>query len=308
MGDAVSRGEERGRLLRESVALTAPAKINLTLEVLGKRTDGLHEVATVMQTITLADRLRFSPAAERTLRYRGNGPGDDADLILRAARLLRERKDVDAGCQIECTKRIAVAAGLGGGSADAAATLRALNELWHVGLNASDLAELGAELGADVPFLVEGGTALATGTGREIAPLPDAPPHWVVLVPIPATEAAKTADMYRALEPRDLTDGSNARRQAAAISEGDLDVGAVASAFMRVASERWPSTGSALDALQQADAQAVSVAGAGPSAFGLYPKRTDALGGLARVRAEGLPAGLYRFAKRVSLRSAQPAG
>lgn len=284
-----------------ALVVSAHAKINLTLEVLGKRADGFHEVATVMQTISLADRLSFTPASEISLRRRGAIPSSDDDLIMRAALLLRTKAKTTAGCAIECSKRIPIAAGLGGGSADAAATLGALNELWGIGFHAQQLAELAAQLGADVPFLIEGGTALGTGTGGELASLPDAPPHWVVLVPIASENAHKTADMYAGLAPADMSDGAAARRQAAAVAQGQLDYSAVGSVFSRAAAERWPQSATALAALREAEAQATAVSGAGPSVFGLYQKRAAAVSALASLRAAEIPARLYRFASRTSL-------
>src|SRR5439155_9990294 len=147
---------------------------------------------------------------------------------------------------IECVKRIPVAAGLGGGSADAAATLRALSELWGVGLPAVQLAGLGAQLGADVPFQIEGGTVLATGTGTQIMPLPDAPSHWVVLVPLASDESEKTAEMYGRLSREDFSNAQAAHLQADAIKGGRVDYASVRSSFDRPARERWPRTASAL--------------------------------------------------------------
>ncbi len=290
------------------LVVSAYAKINLTLEVLGKRADGLHEVATVMQTISLADRLSFTPASEITLRHRGPTPADEDDLILRAARLLRAETRATMGCAMECSKLIPMAAGLGGGSADAAATLRGLNELWKTGLRADEMSALAAELGADVPFLIEGGTALGTGTGRELASLPDAPPHWVVLAPIAAENARKTADMYARLGPADMSDGAAARRQATAVAQGQLDYSAVGSAFSRAAAERWPQSATALAALREAEAQATAVSGAGPSVFGLYQSRGAALSGLASLRAAEIPSRLYRFVPRTLLTRREQTG
>jgi len=281
------------------LVVSAYAKINLTFEVLGRRSDGLHEVATVLQTISLADRLRFSPAKEIRLRHRGLKPTSEDDLILRAARLLLGRTGLGAGCMIECAKRIPLAAGLGGGSADAGATLRGLNALWKTGLGTVALVEMAAELGADVPFAIEGGTALGAGTGGTLTDLPDAPPHWVVLVPIASGDVRKTAEMYRRLKPDDLTGGAAARRQAAAVASGQVDYDAVSSAFARAAAESWPPTAGALRALREAQSPAASVSGAGPSVFGLFAKRASAIDGLASVRAAGLPARLYRFTRRM---------
>ena len=143
------------------------AKVNLTLDVLGKRADGLHEIATVIQTISLADRITFSLSRDVTLRLEGM-PLEAENLILGAVRSLRQAARVDRGVAIHCRKRIPISAGLGGGSADAAATLRALNQLWSLDMTAVRLLEIAADLGADVPAALIGGTVIATGTGRDV--------------------------------------------------------------------------------------------------------------------------------------------
>lgn len=287
------------------VVVGAHAKVNLCLDVLGKRADGLHEVATVLQTISLADRLHFCSDAALTLRCRGMDVAPD-NLILRAARLLRERTGVAQGCAILCEKRIPIGAGLGGGSADAAATLRTLNGLWATGLSPEDLAALAEELGADVPFALRGGTALATGSGRTLVSLPDAPPHWLVLVPGSGGATRKTADMYAQLEPADFTDGSRARLVAAAIAQGRIDYLSVQSAFYRAVARRWPDARRARTALLASGAAAASVTGSGPSVFGLYPSRRAALNGYAQLRSAGLVALLRSFVPAADSSWGQP--
>jgi 4-diphosphocytidyl-2-C-methyl-D-erythritol kinase len=277
------------------LVVRAYAKINLCLEVLGEREDGLHEVATILQTISLADRLRFTPSEDLLLHCRGAPSGPD-NLILRAARLIQERTGARAGCTIDCEKRIPVGGGLGGGSADAAGTLLALNRLWGTGLRAEELAALAAELGADIPFLLRGGTALATGTGTVLQPLPDAPPHWLVLVPLGCTEPSKTGSMYARLGAAAFTDGAAARRQAEAITRGSIDYANVGSAFFRAAQARWPAARAAAAALSHRKALAVAVSGSGPSVFALYGGRGAAIAGLHSLRAKGLLAQIHRFA------------
>jgi len=283
-----------------SIVVHAHAKINLCLEVLGRRPDGLHEVATVLQTVSLADRLRFAASSGITLRCRGMAVTPD-NLILQAAHLLRERTGTVQGCLIACHKRIPVAAGLGGGSADAAATLVALNRLWGCGLSAAQLMALAEELGADVPFAVQGGTALATGTGTTLTTLPNAPANWLVLVVLSSPLGDKTREMYGRLRLEDFSDGSSALALATAIEKGRLDYGCVQSAFRRAATERWPEARAAIDVLSSTSPAAVSVAGAGPSVFALYPSRRAALAGLSRVRAAALPAQLHRFVGATSI-------
>jgi len=276
------------------ITLPAYAKINLSLEVLGRRQDGFHEVTTILQSIDLADEVRIDPHHQIELTCTGIEASDD-NLILRAAHLLREVTGVRHGCAIHCEKRISVGAGLGGGSSDAGAALVGLRRLWNLKMGTEELIGLAARLGADVPFTLQGGTAHATGTGATIAPLPHTPPQWLVLVPLAAETSTKTAEMYRSLTSRDFGDGSRVGAQLAAMRSGRIDYEHVGSAFERAARERWPAVARALDALADSGAEAASVSGAGPSVFGLYPSPDEAQRGAAAVRATGIPARVHRF-------------
>jgi 4-diphosphocytidyl-2-C-methyl-D-erythritol kinase len=280
------------------LALRAYAKINLCLEVLGLRSDGFHEVRTVLQTIDLADDLRIAPSRDVGLECSGMDVAAD-NLILRAARLLQNEAGVDAGCRIACEKRIPIGAGLGGGSADAGATLVGLQRLWGTRLGMDELARLASLLGSDVPFMLQGGTALAIGTGATVEPLPDATAQWLAVVPLAAETATKTAEMYRLLESKDFSDGTSARLMAEAIRAGRIAYEHVGSAFERAAAVRWPSVGRSLTALRESGALAASVSGAGPSTFGLYGSQQAATAGCEAVRAAGLRAEVHRFLPRM---------
>lgn len=215
MGQPVSR-LARQPLVREGwvtqtmrLRLRTPAKINWMLEVLGRRPDGFHEVRTVLQTIDLSDSLDLEPAAELTLEATGEGlPPVEDDLTMRAARLLQERTGYQGGARIRLTKAIPVAAGLGGGSSDAAAALRGLTQLWNLDLPPERLSELAAELGSDVSFFLHGGTALSEGRGQRLTPLPDAPEAALLIVVPPIAIPRKTERMYSLLEPEDYGDGA----------------------------------------------------------------------------------------------------
>ena len=159
---------------RQSLVVHSPAKLHLFLEVLGKRPDGYHEVRTVMQTVDLADELELEEATAISLTVEppGAAPTED-NLVLRAARLLQQAAGSSGGASITLRKGIPIAAGLGGGSSDAAVTLLALSSLWGIGMSPDELMELGATLGSDVPFFLQGnGCTLATGRGERIVPLP----------------------------------------------------------------------------------------------------------------------------------------
>jgi 4-diphosphocytidyl-2-C-methyl-D-erythritol kinase len=197
------------------LTLTAAAKVNLALEVLGKRTDGYHELATVMQTVDLADRLVLEDADELALTTTSSEvPANGGNLALRAAAALREAAKVDRGVRVRLDKRIPVAAGLGGGSSDAAAVLLGLNRLWALRWPHARLAEVAETLGMDVPFFLKGGVALGTGRGERLTPL-DGMPLALVLVN-PGT-ALSTAAVYARVTPAMYSDGGRAQTVIAAL-------------------------------------------------------------------------------------------
>jgi 4-diphosphocytidyl-2-C-methyl-D-erythritol kinase len=182
----------------DDVVAWAPAKVNLFLEVLGKRPDGYHEIATLMVAVSLYDTLVFREDMTGTLNFECNHPQLDAgpdNLVLRAANLLRERTRCSKGCSVRLVKRIPLAAGLAGGSSDAAATLLGLNRLWQLGLSREELAGLGAELGSDVPFFFYTPAAWCTGRGELVERLPlQGNLNLVLLCP---RFGISTADVYR---------------------------------------------------------------------------------------------------------------
>src|SRR5437016_10219566 len=161
----------------------AHAKLNVFLRVLGRRADGYHEIESLIVPVSLADDVTVRLDPELRLSVRGeladSVPLDEDNLVVRAARVLAATGGVDAGADIELEKRIPVAAGLGGGSADAAAALLALNELWGCGLEAGELLACGAKVGSDVPALLAGRPVLARGRGEGVEPAEAAPGWWV---------------------------------------------------------------------------------------------------------------------------------
>jgi 4-diphosphocytidyl-2-C-methyl-D-erythritol kinase len=182
----------------DAVVVWAPAKVNLFLEVLAKRADGYHEIATLMVTVSLYDTLEFKEEASGDVRLQSDHPnlstGPD-NLVCRAADLLRQRRGVRRGARIRLTKRIPLAAGLAGGSSDAAATLAGLNRLWGLGLADGELAALGADLGSDVPFFFSAPAAWCTGRGEQVTAVPLGRPLDLVLACPPA--GLSTAEVYR---------------------------------------------------------------------------------------------------------------
>lgn len=173
--------------------------------MLGRRADGFHEICTVFQTVSLQDNLTFELADEVSLTCnQADIPVDENNLIVRAANVLRERFFVPSGAQIHLDKRIPSPGGLGGGSSDAAIALLALIKLWRIEISKTELTEIAASLGADVPFFLTGGTALGTGLGTRIEPLADVP-KTLLLIVTPA-ESVSTAAAYKALGAPGLTD------------------------------------------------------------------------------------------------------
>jgi 4-diphosphocytidyl-2-C-methyl-D-erythritol kinase len=251
----------------DPVSVRAFAKINLTLEVLGRRSDGYHEVATVLQTIDLADQLVIGPAP--SLRVECNDPSleGEANLVWRAAVALARSQGILPRARISIQKRIPVGMGLGGGSSDAAAALLALNRLWGLSLSTQQLSSIAAQLGSDVPFFLHGGTALGLGRGEQITPLPSAPPLALTLVCPAATLPGKTAQMYSRLTPAHYTDGSAAQRLVHALDAGAFAPDLLYNGFEAVAFQTFPELAPLRQRLEGLTVAPFRLSGAGPALF-----------------------------------------
>ena len=252
------------------VTEVAPAKVNLALEVLGRRDDGYHEVASIIQTIDLKDTLALEPAADITLVCDRPELVTPDNLVLKAAHLLKERTGYSQGAFITLEKRIPVSAGLGGGSSDAAAALRGLNRLWVLGLSLEDLTPLAARLGSDVPFFLRGGTAIVQGRGEKVRPLRPANLKWLVLLCPSISVPNKTASLYARLSPTHFTCGDMTHRLEARISAGgNVYPELLFNAFDAVAMYSFPGLVSYRDTFRSLGVGDVHVAGSGPSLFAL---------------------------------------
>jgi 4-diphosphocytidyl-2-C-methyl-D-erythritol kinase len=256
------------------VTREAPAKINLGLQVVGRRPDGYHELVTVLQTIELSDTVTVEPAAtiEGQPSLLGLAAGDD--LALRAAHLFQTNTRHEDGAHVAVEKRIPAAAGLGGGSSDAAAVLVAINELWGTGADRDDLERVASAIGADVPFLLRGGTQFATSRGDELRDLPSAPMRHVLLVR-PHIELA-TAEVYMELRPSEWSDGTATNTLAGAISEGQLPTDVMRNDLKNAAVRLAPEIDEILTALQAAGAQPALMAGSGATCYGLFTEEAEA--------------------------------
>jgi 4-diphosphocytidyl-2-C-methyl-D-erythritol kinase len=185
-----------------TITIKAPAKINWFLEIKGKRSDGFHEIETVMQSVSLFDEITVSDADDLALECNVDLGDPKQNLVYRAAELLRQQHAPDRGAQIRLDKRIPHGAGLGGGSSDAANALNALNRLWDLNLHKNDLRAIVSQVGSDCAFFIEGGTAVCTGRGEQVKPMQDiAGLDLVILYP---NEVCPTGKVYAELS-RDLT-------------------------------------------------------------------------------------------------------
>jgi 4-diphosphocytidyl-2-C-methyl-D-erythritol kinase len=204
--------------MERALALPAPAKLNLFLHVLGRRADGYHDLQSAFALIDLADWVDIERRDDGQFTRTGDVIGDtQADLALRAARLLQQRTGSRFGADIHVTKRIPAGAGLGGGSSDAATTLIALNRLWDTGLDRGRLAALALELGADVPFFVHGTNAFGEGRGERLTPLAIKPAHYAVIWP---QVAVSTKEIF---EDPGLTRNTKATKMASFSAAVGLD-------------------------------------------------------------------------------------
>lgn len=280
------------------ILLEAPAKINLSFEVLGRRADGYHEVRTVLAALDIADEVELAEADDLTLSVEPGGaaPAED-NLVLRAALLLREAAAPGAGAAIVLRKRIPVAAGLGGGSSDAAAALLGLRQLWELDLSDATLAKLAALLGADVPFFLRGGTALAAGRGEELTPLPQPLEGFAVVVSPEEPAEGKTERLYDMLGPQHFTDGGRAavvvRRIRAVVPLG----GTLFNAFEAVAPDAYASYKPLRSAFAEAGASAM-LSGAGPAMFALAGGEEEAEAIRGHLEARGYTAWAARLLAR----------
>jgi 4-diphosphocytidyl-2-C-methyl-D-erythritol kinase len=260
--------------------------------VLGRRPDGYHDVASLVHTISLADDLRVAPANELLTRVEGLDIDPETNLVSRAAALLQARLRERRGAELTLVKRIPEAAGLGGGSSDAASTLVALNALWDRRLGLVDLARLAAELGSDVPFFLRGGAALMRGRGEELQLLPVRAGQWLVLV-VPAHDVLdKTRRLYDALAPTDFTSGALTARAAERLRRGQaIEASDCGNAFARAARDVFAGLSDIWQVAERVCQRRFCLSGAGPALFAFAQDRRDAQRQAQRL--DQLPATTY---------------
>ncbi len=273
------------------LTLLAPAKLNLTLEVLGKRTDGYHEIRSLVQTISLCDILSFEPDTETYLECTEPSLQNHDNLVLRTAELLKKTCGYRGGVRIKLEKKIPWSAGLGGGSSDAAATLLALNQLWQLQLKTTDLLELAAQLGSDVPFFLHKGTALIKGRGEKITPLlPASKKSWsVLLVPPISKMPDKTKQAYRRLSESCFTTGQCTASAVALWNESrQISSHLLCNVFDSVAFDIFPELNGYWKHFEQAGATHIHLAGSGPTLFAPAARESHAMELHKRLMGQGI--------------------
>lgn len=265
-----------------------PAKVNLHLEVLGRRDDDYHELRTIFAAVGVWDELLLESAPDGVIELHvepaGAVPGGGDNLAMRAARALGEHLGVTHGARMTLRKTIPVAGGLGGGSSDAAATLAGLSRLWGSNAGNEELERLAAQLGADVPFFLVGGIAWGVGRGSEVTPLPDLPPWWAVLLP---GEPIPTAEVYRALEPTPLDGHGGSEIYHWVAAGGDLPLGRCRNDLQPTVVKRWPEVGRRLECVRATQPLLAMLSGSGGTVFGLYPDEVVARRAAAAMGAFG---------------------
>jgi 4-diphosphocytidyl-2-C-methyl-D-erythritol kinase len=271
----------------DTVLVRAPAKVNLFLEVLAKRPDGYHEIATLMAAVSLYDTLEFKEEATGQVRLTSDQPDlsiGPENLVCRAADSLKRHTSSTRGAAIRLSKRIPMAAGLAGGSTDAAATLAGLNQLWQLGLPASELAALGAEIGSDVPFFFSTPAAWCTGRGEKTTPWPLGRPLHLVLV-CPGM-GLSTADVYRGVTIPERPESGEEIRQAAADGNVEEIGKRLHNRLQPVAEQLCPQITNWRRRLAQLGAVGQLMSGSGTSLFALCRDHAEALRLARPLRAE----------------------
>lgn len=269
-----------------TVQISAPAKINLGLEILGRRDDGYHEIRSVLAMVDLVDDLTFEieDASSETIINGVDSVDPSDNLIMIAIRAFSERAGTTSAYSISVNKRIPAPAGLGAASSNAAATLIALNAMHDEPLRPSELQQIAAKIGSDVPFFLGSPTALVSGRGTELTALP-AIEGWVLLVVPRLALSGKTVHLYGMLTPGDFTDGVTIQQIAGRISRGEgITPNLLTNTFVRPLREIVPDIVPLADQMLQAGCRHVALSGAGPAQYALFGDKASAEAVAFRLR------------------------
>jgi 4-diphosphocytidyl-2-C-methyl-D-erythritol kinase len=274
----------------------AYAKINLGLDVLGKRDDGYHLVKMIMQNVDIYDTLTFRRTTDGRVTLKANDdtiPVDDSNLICKVARQLQEKYGVTYGAEIELVKRIPVAAGMAGGSTDGAAAYRALNDLWELGLSDKELCELAVKLGADIPYCIIGGTALSEGIGEVLTPI-DGKARYHLVVAKPDIMVS-TGWVYTELDSTEITRHPDIDAVKMAIEEGDVKrmCGEIHNVLEPVTTAKYKVIKDIEKLLEDNGAVNAFMTGSGPTVFAVFDNENMAKKGFEAVKKSGLAPQLF---------------
>lgn len=282
--------------MSDSLKLRALAKINLGLDVLGRRENGYHDVRMVMQTIYLYDNVTLTKTEEPGIQLQTNLfylPVDEKNIAYKAAKLLMDEFQIKEGVHITLDKHIPVAAGMAGGSSNAAAVLVGMNRLFKLGLSEQDLMERGVSLGADVPYCVMRGTVLAEGIGELLTPLAPLPKCYI-LVAKPAISVS-TKTVYEKLDAHEIEEHPDIDGVIAGLDEGNLMQVAksMGNVLERVTIEDYPIIQEIKDAMREAGALNAMMSGSGPTVFGIFEDKMKAKQAEQKIRKMGLTRQVY---------------
>ncbi|MBQ9304034.1 4-(cytidine 5'-diphospho)-2-C-methyl-D-erythritol kinase [Butyrivibrio sp.] len=274
----------------------AYAKINLGLDVTGKRADGYHIVRMIMQNVDLFDTLDFEDNETGEIVLTASSPKiptDDSNLICKVAKQLQDKFDVKKGANINLVKRIPVAAGMAGGSTDGAAAYIALNELWNLGLSKEELCKLAVKLGADIPYCIMGGTMLAEGIGEELTKVSDLPPCYIVIAK-PAIDVS-TGWVYKELDSKEIVDHPDIDGIKKAIEKGDIHemCDLIGNVLEPVTAGKYDEIGKIEYILEDNGAIRAFMTGSGPTVFAIFDDKNKAEAALKEVEKSRLAPELF---------------
>lgn len=275
----------------DKIKLKALGKINLGLDVLGRRPNGYHDVRMVMQTVYLYDQILLEKTDKEGISLETNLfylPVNENNLAYRAAKMLIDEFAIKEGVHISLEKHIPVAAGMAGGSSNAAAVLYGMNRLFHLGLTDQELMERGVKLGADVPYCIMRGTVLAEGIGEELTPLPAMPKCHVLLAKPPIS--VSTQKVYEKLDAQEVTKHPDIDGILLGLQTGDLKkiTSSMGNVLENVTITEYPQIERIKDVMKEEGALNAMMSGSGPTVFGIYDDKVLARRAAARIREEQL--------------------
>ncbi|MHB8086129.1 MAG: 4-(cytidine 5'-diphospho)-2-C-methyl-D-erythritol kinase [Dehalococcoidia bacterium] len=272
------------------LTVRAPAKINLVLEVVGKRSDGYHEIKSIVQAVSLFDVLSFEKNERLEIGCNVPALQSPDNLVVKAAEALREKTGYEGGARIRLEKIIPMDSGLGGGSSDGAAALAGLNKLWSLGLSQKELAEIAADIGSDVPFFIYGGTCRTEGRGERVTPLTDPNETWYLLVrPEIQVKTGKTGRLYSMLGSKEFSDGRHADRAAEQMRrERKINPDLLYNAFEKIALRAYRGIEDVRTRFAEISGGDIHLAGSGPALFAITTGRKQVEDLKLKLGSEGL--------------------